>query len=104
MAKQANNRFLFVLLGMLILGLTALYASQRDLRGRWDAYEASNARVDQTRQELSEREARLEAERKRAAGMSKDPVEQEATVRKINQGVRDKDIVFRMETPSNSGK
>lgn len=97
MTVQTRERLTYLGVSLLVLGGTVLYARQWDLLHQWDRYQQSNQELENTRVDLEDRAKKLAEEQARAANMAKDPVEKEATVRRISKGVRGDEIVFRVE-------
>jgi cell division protein FtsB len=97
MTAKTRERLTYATLGVLILAGTALYARHRDLLGQWERYQKSEEATRDMQQQLQTMEESVAAAKERARNMDKDPVEKEATVRRISKGVRGDEIVFRVE-------
>lgn len=97
MTVQTRERLTYLLVTALVLGGTFLYARHWDLQNQLDRYRASEKAAQEAHEDLARMEEAVKAERKRAADMDKDPVEKEATIRRISKGVREDEIVFRVE-------
>jgi len=82
---------------LVLLGLTALYVSQRDLEGLYLQYRQSGQQVEVLRQKantLKEKEARL---KERVNHLESDPIEMEAAIRQRKNLVRPGETVYRVE-------
>ena len=97
MTVQTRERLTYLGVSLLVLGGTVLYARQWDLLHQWDRYQQSNQDLETTRADLEKKSDEVKKARERADNMAKDPVEKEATVRRISKGVRGDEIVFRVE-------
>lgn len=82
---------------LVLLGLTAVYVSQRDLEGLYLQYRQSGQQVEVLRQKadaLNEKEARL---KERVDHLESDPIEMEAAIRQRKNLVRPGETVYRVE-------
>ena len=95
MARRSRAWYWLALL--VLLGLTALYVSQRDLEGLYLQYRQSGQQVEVLRQKantLKEKEARL---KERVNHLESDPIEMEAAIRQRKNLVRPGETVYRVE-------
>lgn len=97
MTVKTRENLVYIVVSALVLGGTALYARHWDLQHQLERYRASERAVEEAKTQRDAKQEELKAERKRAADMDKDPVEKEATVRRVSKGVREDEIVFRVE-------
>jgi len=97
MTVKTRERLVWIATSVLIIGATVLYIRQWDLQHQWERYQQSERATADMHQQLSDMEASVKAAQERAQSMGKDPVEKEATVRRISKGVREDEIVFRVE-------
>ena len=97
MTVKTRERLIWIGSSALVIGATVLYMRQWDLQHQWERYKQSERATADMHQQLSDMEESVRAAQERAQSMGKDPVEKEATVRRISKGVREDEIVFRVE-------
>jgi cell division protein FtsB len=97
MTAKTRERVTYVVVSTLILAGTALYARQWDLTHQLERYQQSEQATKDMKDALKQKEEELAAAQQRAQDMDKDPVEKEATVRRVSKGVREDEIVYRIE-------
>jgi len=89
---------------VLMIGLMALYAYERDLYGQYINYQGSQQDLRALRQRVQEEEAKVEQVQRRVNMLSTDPVEMEATIRREKGLLREGERVYRVELePSATG-
>lgn len=81
----------------LVCALALVYIQRHDLKGRYKAYQETMETVSQQEQEVETLRTAVGNARDRVAGMDSDPLEQEATIRRVKGLVRDGEIVYRVE-------
>lgn len=81
----------------LVSGLALAYILLHDLRGRYETYQDTVQTVSEQRREVEALEAAMDEAEHRLEGMDSDPLEQEATIRRVKRLVREGEIVYRVE-------
>lgn len=81
----------------LVCALALAYIEKRDLKGRYEAYQKTMETVSAQQAEVESLKAAVNDAQHRLKGMDSDPLEQEATIRRIKRLVRDKEIIYRIE-------
>lgn len=81
----------------LICALALAYIEKRDLKGRYQAYQKTMETVSVQRAEVESLKAAVDDAQHRLKGMDTDPLEQEATIRRIKRLVRKGEIIYRIE-------
>lgn len=81
----------------LVTALALVYIDRRDLQGRYGDYRRTVTTVEEQRQEVELLRKTVAEEEHRAQGMDTDPVEQEATIRRVKRLVREGETIFRVE-------
>lgn len=104
MTVKTRERLIWFGTTVLIIAATAVYIRQWDLQHQWERYQQSERATADMRQQLQDMEESVKAAQERAQSMGKDPVEKEATVRRISKGVREDEIVFRVEEESSAAR
>lgn len=97
MTVKTRERLTWFFVSCLIIGGAVAYGRHWDLLGLHARYLDSEQRTQDAQEQLRTMEESLVTAKERAANMEKDPVEKEATVRRVSKGVRDDEIVFRVE-------
>lgn len=104
MTVKTRERLIWLGTTALVIGATVLYIRQWDLQHQWERYQQSERATADMQQQLADMEESVKAAQERAQNMGKDPVEKEATVRRISKGVRQDEIVFRVEEESSPAR
>jgi cell division protein FtsB len=91
------RKLAYLLTVALAAGLVCVYYQHRDLKGRYHALQQNQQTVRAAQEEVKKLESEVEASQKRVDGINKDPVEMEATIRRIKQLARDGETVYRIE-------
>ncbi len=81
----------------LVCVLALAYIWWHDLKGRYESYQETMETVSQQEQEVEDLRASVDAARDRVADMDSDPLEQEATIRRVKGLVREGEVVYRVE-------
>ena len=82
-----------------VVGLLAGYAYHRDLLGAWKKLENSDGETQQLREQEAGLKAQRDSLKATVEGLSSDPVEVEASVRRNKNLVREGETVYRIELP-----
>ncbi len=91
-----TRRILYILAFIGCAALAAAYAVQRDIHGRYEAQRQHRQAVDAARQQVESLERELVQHKERVEGLDHDPVEIEASVRRVRQLVRPGETVYRI--------
>ena len=91
-----TRRILYILAFIGCAALAAAYAVQRDIRGRYEAQRQHQQAVDAARRQVESLERELVQHKERVEGLDHDPVEIEASVRRVRQLVRPGETVYRI--------
>lgn len=83
----------------LVCVLALVYIEWHDLGDRYETYQDTVQTVSEQRQDVKALESAVEDARNRLQDMDSDPLEQEATIRRVRGLVREGEIVYRVETP-----
>jgi cell division protein FtsB len=81
----------------LVCALALAYIDRHDLKGRYEDYRETMRLVSEQEAQVEALKAQLEEARHRLNDMDSDPVEQEATIRRVRRLVREGEIVYRVE-------
>lgn len=81
----------------LVCALALAYIEKRDLKGRYEAYKNTKETVAAQQAEVEALKAAVNDAQHRLRGMDSDPLEQEATIRRIKRLVREGEIIYRIE-------
>lgn len=81
----------------LVCVLALVYIQQRDLKGRYEAYQETVNTVSAQEREVETLRTAVDEARDRLKGMDSDPLEQEATIRRVKRLVREGEIIYRVE-------
>lgn len=81
----------------LVCALALAYINQRDLKGRYETYRDTMETVSEQRGEVEALKAAVDDAQHRLRGMDSDPLEQEATIRRVKRLVREGEIIYRVE-------
>tara|TARA_R110001592_G_scaffold123537_6_gene331532 strand:+ start:1085 stop:1381 length:297 start_codon:yes stop_codon:yes gene_type:complete len=81
----------------LVTALALVYVQRRDIQGRYATYRRTMDTVQEQKQQVSTLRETVASEQRRAKGMDTDPLEQEATIRRVKRLVREGEIIFRVE-------
>ena len=74
-----------------------VYVDRRDLQGRYADYRRTVETVAVQQEEVQRLRETVANEKARADGMDENPVEQEATIRRVKRLVSEGEIIFRVE-------
>jgi cell division protein FtsB len=94
--KRSDNTWYWLTLA-LVTALALVYILRHDLKGRYEDYRRTVDTVAEQREQLQLLREMVASEQQRAEGMDRDPLEQEATIRRVKRLVREGEIVFRVE-------
>jgi len=93
-----RKEFFIWLLGVaLVVAVAYGYTHQRNLHARYVEFKQDEQLLEEVRQEIETLRTRVEQARARVESMEKDPVEIEATIRRIRRLTRDGETIFRIE-------
>jgi len=92
-----RHRLGYIVVLVIALALVVAYVHKRDLRGKYEAYQESEKKVEASEHELSDLKSKLEKEEERLENLETDPLEIEAAIRRISHAVRKDEKVFRVE-------
>ena len=81
----------------LVTALALVYIERHDLQGRYMDYRQTVDTVATQREQNERLRETVANEQQRAEGMDRDPLEQEATIRRVKRLVREGEIIFRVE-------
>ena len=81
----------------LVCALALVYIERHDLKSRYATYRNTMDTVTKQREEVNNLKAAVEDAQHRLKGMDSDPLEQEATIRRVKRLVREGEIVYRVE-------
>lgn len=81
----------------LVCALALAYIQKRDLKGRYEAYLNTMETVSVQQAEVEALKSAVNDAQHRLKGMDSDPLEQEATIRRIKRLVREDEIIYRIE-------
>lgn len=95
MNKSDLTWYWLALAGVCLLALA--YIEKRDLKGRYEAWQKTMETVATQRGEVEALKAAVTDAQDRLKGMDSDPLEQEATIRRIKRLVREGEIIYRIE-------
>lgn len=96
---QRSGKKWLVFAFVLVSGLLALYAYQRDLPGKYLSFQKSQSEVDALRSEKERLEEHSRLLQERVEQLNSDPVEIEAAIRRNRGLVREGEKVFQIELP-----
>lgn len=94
--KRTDNTWYWLTLALVTV-LALVYIELRDLQGRYADYQRTVETVAEQRARVRQLRETVAAEKQRAEGMDSDPLEQEATIRRVKRLVREGEIVYRVE-------
>lgn len=77
--------------------LAAVYFQQRDLPGRYRAYQQRQEQIRQAEAQVAALEDTLKTAQEHADNLGNDPVELEAAIRRVKRQVREGEKIFRIE-------
>ena len=98
-----RKEFLIWILGLLLVAAVGYgYAKQRNIHARYLEFQKNEKQIESVRQEIDELKKRVEEAKQRVENMETDPVEIEATIRRIRKLTRDGEVVFHIEAPPDS--
>ena len=81
----------------LVCALALVYIERHDLKARYEAYQETMGTVSAQEREVEALRAEVDAAQDRLKGMDSDPLEQEATIRRVKRLVREGEIIYRVE-------
>ena len=85
---------------LLSVALVVVYVQRRDLQGRYEQYLESDADVQELAREVEALDQKVETTRQRVEELKDDPVALEAAIRRWSRKVKEGEIIYRIETPS----
>lgn len=94
--KRTDHTWYWLTLA-LVTALALVYIDRRDLQGRYADYRRTVETVAVQQEEVQRLRETVANEKARADGMDQNPVEQEATIRRVKRLVREGEIIFRVE-------
>jgi len=81
----------------LVCGLALVYIQRHNLQGRYQDYRETMETVAQQEREVAALRAAVAEAQDRLREMDSDPVEQEATIRRVKRLVRKGETIYRVE-------
>ena len=81
----------------LVCALALVYIQRHDLKGRYEAYQETMGTVSAQEQEVEALRGAVTSAQERLKDMDSDPLEQEATIRRVKRLVREGEIIYRVE-------
>lgn len=94
---KKTSTFWYLVALLVVVGLTAAYATRRDLFDRYQSFLKSEEAVSAAKSGLHELKAELESSTVRARELESDSLEVEAAIRRINRLVREGETVYHFE-------
>ncbi len=88
---------LYGLAGTLVIAVAYAYFHQRDIHARYVELRENEKQLEAVRRDVDALKSRVEETKARVENMEKDPVEMEATIRRIRRLTREGEIIFRIE-------
>jgi len=96
-----RKEFLIWILGVVLVAAVGYgYAKQRNIHARYLEFQKNEKQIESVRLEIEELKKRVEQAKQRVENMETDPVEIEATIRRIRKLTRDGEVVFHIDAPS----
>lgn len=93
-----HKEILIWLLGLVLVTAVGYgYARQRNIQARYMEFQQNEKQIESVEQEIEALRQRVEQAQQRVNDMESDPVEIEATIRRIRRLTRDGEIIFRIE-------
>lgn len=93
-----HKEFLIYLLGIVLVGSVAYgYYHQRNIHARYLEFQENEKQIDAVRQDIESLKERVDQVKIRVQNMENDPVEIEATIRRIRRLTRDGEVIFHVE-------
>ena len=92
-----------ILVLVIAVALAVCYAAGRNLSGRYAAHQAREVELQALRDKARELEQTLEKEQHRAQELGSNPLELEASIRRLNGNVRPGETVYRVELNPQAG-
>lgn len=90
----------YLLVVLLVALLTTLYASRRNLFGRYIEHRKQQEQVDAVRQQSEDLRKEIDSSRRRVENLGNDPLEIEAAIRRSKDLVREGEKIYRIEVGS----
>jgi len=87
----------YILVFLLVTGLTVAYVIHRDLAGQYNFYQRNEEDVRTMREQLQTLDAEEQRLQERVEGLTSDPIEVEADIRRSKGLVRPGEHVIRIE-------
>ena len=87
----------YVLVALLAVLLTALYAGHRNLFGRYIEHQRRQEQVDAARQQCEDLRKEIDSSGRRVESLSNDPLEIETAIRRSKDLVREGEKVYRIK-------
>ena len=95
-----RKEILIWLLGLALVAAVGYgYAQQRNIHVRYKEFQENTKQIEAVKQEIEALKQRVEQAQQRVQNMETDPVEIEATIRRIRRLTRDGETIFRIEDP-----
>ena len=85
---------------MLVAAVAYGYAKQRNIHARYLEFNKNEKQIESVRLEIEELKKRVDDAKQRVENMETDPVEIEATIRRVRKLTRDGEVVFHIDAPS----
>lgn len=92
------------LLFLLAVALSVCYASARKISDRYTAHQEREKALESMREEARALEEALDKEKRRAQELGSNPLELEASIRRLNGNVRPGETVYRVELSPDAGR
>ncbi|MCK5862250.1 MAG: septum formation initiator family protein [Candidatus Hydrogenedentes bacterium] len=95
-----RKEILIWLLGVLLVIVVGYgYAQQRNIMVRYREFDKNEEQIEAVKQDIESLKQRVTQAQQRVKAMKADPIEIEATIRRVRRLTRDGEIVFRIEEP-----
>ena len=93
-----HKEILIWLLGLVLVTAVGYgYARQRNIHARYIEFQHNDKQIESVKQEIEALRKRVEQAQQRVDNMESDPIEIEATIRRIRRLTRDGETIFRIE-------
>jgi cell division protein FtsB len=93
-----HKEILIYLLGAVLVGSVAYgYYHQRNIHARYIEFRENEKQIDAVRRDIEALKERVDQVKDRVENMKDDPVEIEATIRRIRRLTRDGEVIFHIE-------
>ena len=95
-----RKEILIWLLGLALVAAVGYgYAQQRNIQARYKEFQENTKQIEAVKKEIEALKQRVEQAQQRVQNMETDPVEIEATIRRVRRLTRDGETIFRIEDP-----